>query len=113
MIGAKEEYHCHPFFDFMLESRDRNELGFDAKAKKSIMLGNDEMKHNKHEFTCLMYKYKSTPQYLDQGLMTMRFVQTLRKGEKLQEFDKFCKKNMEEAKEHRKERKKVERKHRI
>ena len=45
--------------------------------------------------------------------MTKTFVQMLLKGEKLEEFDKFCKVNLEEAKEHRKERKKVERKHRL
>ena len=109
---AKEEYHCHPFFDLMIEARDCSELGTAGQPKKEAA-GKRAPDESKQAFLCLKYRYRSTPQCLDVGLMTKRFVKTLLKGEKLKEFDKFCRVNLEEAKEHRKERKKVERKHRL
>ena len=57
---TKEEYHCHPFFDFMIASRDRNEFGFDGLPRKESA-GKRIMDEAKQEFLCLKYKYKSTP----------------------------------------------------
>ena len=61
----------------------------------------------------MKFKYKSTPNYFDLGHMTQNFVKALVKGEQLIEFDKFCKKNLEEAKVQRNERKKVQKKHMV
>ena len=98
-IIIKEEYHCHPFFDFMMKSRACNEAGFDGRAKKTVLSTKPQSDDLKQEFNCMKFKYKSVPQYLDLGLMTKNFIQTLIKGEKLLEFNKFCNKNLEEAKE--------------
>ena len=61
-IVIKAEYHFHPWFDLMVQSRDRDEKKIQEKKTKAV--------DQKQEFSCLKYEYKKVPSYLDIGHMT-------------------------------------------